>query len=1135
MTRDTAYTYDDRGQLAAQIDNPGPPNNGSYEPLPPQSDGVQTLYTKYTRDANGLPTRVEKLDNLTAPTVSQVTLTKYDTTEGMYAVETTDPVGLVTRSAYEPGLGVLAAQTDAAGVLSTYQYDTFGRIRADHPAAGGDRSVTYHGRAGANFGSTEDHRLGQYDVTSTLDSLRRTVATTKTGRADGQAVSTETIYDALGRVHATTRPHFAGANAVQTVTTYDNLGRVTQVNGADGSTQTTALLGRQITTTNPDGNLSRVTNDSLGRPITSVQALTTGPGGLSGPVTTTTLTYGPFDVLQMSTDTSGNVVRTTYDRLGRPHIKQDRDSRATGYIYDVFGELTSVRRGCGLVTVVFNGKVSVILTGGEETVTTYDGDGRVLTRTAPDGALTNTWDTVYPGKIANESLVDGTSIDYTYDTFGNLKSKKWNGPRGAIGYSFTYDKYNRLSTTTYPPLPAATGLPALVVQNDYSGGDVGGELVTVRDVTDPASPRTYWKLRSTDASETFSVVDLRHGVQTTTAEDPAHPGWLKTITSKIGTTTAQALDYTREGSGRVHERDDTLSGTKETFGYDGLERLTSWTWNGAAGARGVQYVYDAIGNLQQRQVTAGPGTNVTYTYGGIGYGPHQVSMDSAGATYAYDPRGNQTGAGGRTVTFDSLDLMKSVTAPSGTYATTYDAERARFSRTDPAGNVRYSYGKSFDEFTDAAGTHYLMTIPAAGHVVAQIEKTVQNNVLQSTKSNTILVDALGSIDALVGSDGAARAVKYDPFGARVQASDPFVHVTTPPRNLRAGFTGHLHDDDVNLIDMIGRVYDPAQQRFLSVDPPAPNPTDGQAWNPYAYVRSNPLNATDPTGYYELLLDGMSMGANGEDLYGSAGYFDSVDKDTWVTVVIPYGTQPGEVQGVSGTDGPGNKGGKDIPDDWVTGEGWKSKIGLRADVDLGPSSNKVPSPAKPAGPTQGIGEELMGDLFKHSGLSMALRPPMMPGVVILVGTTDPPKNLAMAVGVKYLDDVARSAGIRPSIITFADLEKDSFFAKLVLSQASQLIILTHGAPGALGWGPYGEWPHGVSGDFYAGALSKSGYNGAPMTLFGCDGGSTDLYGRNAAQSLANRFQTSVLAWVGGPVTALGASWTSDPMVVSPGPR
>ena len=55
-------------------------------------------------------------------------------------MQTTDGATLVTQAAYEPGLGVLAAQTDAAGLLTTFQYDTFGRIRADHPPAGGGRS-----------------------------------------------------------------------------------------------------------------------------------------------------------------------------------------------------------------------------------------------------------------------------------------------------------------------------------------------------------------------------------------------------------------------------------------------------------------------------------------------------------------------------------------------------------------------------------------------------------------------------------------------------------------------------------------------------------------------------------------------------------------------------------------------------------------------------------------------------------------------------------------------------------------------------------------------------------------------------------------------------------------------------------
>jgi len=45
--------------------------------------------------------------------------------------------------------------------------------------------------------------------------------------------------------------------------------------------------------------------------------------------------------------------------------------------------------------------------------------------------------------------------------------------------------------------------------------------------------------------------------------------------------------------------------------------------------------------------------------------------------------------------------------------------------------------------------------------------------------------------------------------------------------------------------MNGRVYDPSVGRMTSSDPAIPDPYNGQAYNHYAYVYNNPLNATDP--------------------------------------------------------------------------------------------------------------------------------------------------------------------------------------------------------------------------------------------------------------------------------------------------
>ena len=64
---------------------------------------------------------------------------------------------------------------------------------------------------------------------------------------------------------------------------------------------------------------------------------------------------------------------------------------------------------------------------------------------------------------------------------------------------------------------------------------------------------------------------------------------------------------------------------------------------------------------------------------------------------------------------------------------------------------------------------------------------------------------------------------------------------------RRGFTFHEELDNIGLIHMNGRVYDPNVGRFLSVDPVMGDLTDTQSINPYAYVGNRPLSFTDPTG------------------------------------------------------------------------------------------------------------------------------------------------------------------------------------------------------------------------------------------------------------------------------------------------
>jgi RHS repeat-associated protein len=62
------------------------------------------------------------------------------------------------------------------------------------------------------------------------------------------------------------------------------------------------------------------------------------------------------------------------------------------------------------------------------------------------------------------------------------------------------------------------------------------------------------------------------------------------------------------------------------------------------------------------------------------------------------------------------------------------------------------------------------------------------------------------------------------------------------------FTNHEMLDQLDLMHMNGRVYDPLLGKFLSGDPMVTDPNNGQNYNRYSYALNNPTNLTDPTGF-----------------------------------------------------------------------------------------------------------------------------------------------------------------------------------------------------------------------------------------------------------------------------------------------
>ncbi len=123
----------------------------------------------------------------------------------------------------------------------------------------------------------------------------------------------------------------------------------------------------------------------------------------------------------------------------------------------------------------------------------------------------------------------------------------------------------------------------------------------------------------------------------------------------------------------------------------------------------------------------------------------------------------------------------------------------------------------------------------------------------STQTSTLSYfhhDHLGSIAAITDENrNIVERLAYDPWGKRRYpdgASD--ISDSLLGKRTDRGYTEHEHLDEMGIIHMNGRVYDPLIGRMMSADPNIQAPYNLKSFNRYSYVWNNPLKMFDPTGF-----------------------------------------------------------------------------------------------------------------------------------------------------------------------------------------------------------------------------------------------------------------------------------------------
>jgi RHS repeat-associated protein len=406
------------------------------------------------------------------------------------------------------------------------------------------------------------------------------------------------------------------------------------------------------------------------------------------------------------------------------------------------------------------------------------------------------------------------------------------------------------------------------------------------------SSRVYWTLNS--MNERAQILEEQFGAGALVTDHQYEPttGYETDINSTYNSASVQALHYDWWHNGNLKLRSAVVplpgGGTaslSEQTGYDVLNRVISAQVTNGAGLQPANiYAYDEVGDIKQRvAVINGTATTYDYIYGGTGQPVHAVTgLSIAGVSagsYAYDTDGNMTcrdtagsscipGSSGN-ISWNSDNLPVQISQGTNGSAFGYAPDKHRYRQVTSAGSTVTEttlYAGGLEIVTDSTGTQFRHTMTAYGKSV--VLDTFTNDTAHANKPvetpHYLLPDHLGSVDTIVGMDGSIQPQQsFDTFGQRRDPTtwmapvDP-TYVANTRNVTHRGYTGHEELDNVALIHMNGRIYDPSLGRFLSVDPVFQFPANGQSLNPYSYVLNNPLSFTDPSGHFIPVIIGIAV-------------------------------------------------------------------------------------------------------------------------------------------------------------------------------------------------------------------------------------------------------------------------------------